>query len=81
MLHTSHLKIEIGGFKLELATSRTSISQFKLLGLTIDHNLNLSFPVPRWEWANTDLLSISHISKTVRVNIDFTRTFLKGDIR
>ena len=35
-------------------------------------NLTLSFPVPRWVGANTDLTLNSNISKMVRVNTAFT---------
>ena len=46
-LHRKHkfLKIEIGGFKLELGTSRTSRSLVKLLGSTINHNLTFDIHV------------------------------------
>ena len=37
--------------------------------------LTLSLSVARWAGANTDLPPNSNISKTVRVNIAFTRTF------
>ena len=40
-------------------------------------NLTLSLLVLRWAGHNTDLPSDSNISKTVRVNIAFDRTFFK----
>ena len=39
--------------------------------------LAVSFPVPHWAGDNGGLPSNSSISKAVRVNIDFTRTFFK----
>ena len=39
--------------------------------------LAVSFPVPHWAGDNGRLPSNSSISKAVRVNIDFTRTFFK----
>ena len=37
----------------------------------------LSLHVPRWVVDDTDLPSNSNISKTIKVNIAFTSTFLK----
>ena len=39
--------------------------------------LTFLLPVPRWAGDNTDLTLNSNISKMVRVNIAFTRTFLR----
>ena len=39
--------------------------------------LTLLLPVPRWAVDNTDLLSNSNISKTVRANIAFASTLFK----
>ena len=53
------------------------IISINLIKITRGYPLTLSLPVPHWVGDNTDLLSNSSISKTVRVNIAFTRTFLK----
>ena len=40
-------------------------------------NLTLSLPVPYWAGANTDPPSNRNISKMVKLNITFTKTFLQ----
>ena len=40
------------------------------------NRLTLSLPVPRYAGDKTNLPSDSNISKTVRVNVAYTRTFL-----
>ena len=53
------------------------IISINLVKITGGYPLTLSLPVPHLVGDNTNLLSNSNISKTVRVNIAFTRTFLK----
>ena len=50
---------------------------FKAFSKWFIFTLTLSFLVPRWAGDNTNLPSKSNISKTIRVNIAFTRTFFK----
>ena len=64
--------------KLESQSALKQFQQKPNIFLTFIGNLTFSLHVTRWAVANTDLPSNSNISKTVRVNNAFKKTFLSS---
>ena len=74
ILFISALVLIEGKFSLSLSLSKTVPHvTYKYFS-----SLVLLLPVPRWAGLPTDLPSDSNISKTVRVNIAFSVTFLNN---
>ena len=64
-------------FKLVSQSLFKYFQQNPYIFLVLTETLTLSLPVPRWAGDNTVLHTTSNISKTISVNIAFTRRFYK----